>query len=334
MADGFRPPLNNNAQVGHNRVSSRSSHLERRSTPPPRPSSLTKPRYIDNLALQNENSTHNLHGRGAGPSSSLSGTELTRSSSISTDAPVIRSEGPYQGPAGPSHPYHMYTQNTRLTRTASIATTSTAPAPSERTYAGPSGPTHPYGLYPQNTVDEAESVRGVPFTGVPVGTTGNGGSAYHRRLGPDGEEMEDMIGPLGHTEQLPPYTQYPDEMFARKINNAALPVGAGGIGLAPRNPEFDSRDDLGSPVSRRSELSVSSSADNSANGLPAMSEKPAEKKWKAVARRKVWGIVPVWVFVLVGILTIIFSIIVGSAVGVILHQKSSKPMPTKPPTPV
>ena len=72
-------------------------------------------------------------------------------------------------------------------------------------------PAHPYAMYSQSGLDdETSSVRDmhaipptVPAiqTAMPVGFPGlNNG--YHRVLGPDGEE-QDIIGPDGHTEQLP-----------------------------------------------------------------------------------------------------------------------------------
>ena len=113
----------------------------------------------------------------------------------------------------------MYPQESRLARTASIATTSTVPVP-DRPYDGPGGPTHPYGMYPQNTVPESEAAdESSPLAPVPVGFPGLNNN-YQRRLGPEGEEIADIIGPDGHTEQLPPYTQYPDEAFARKTRPA------------------------------------------------------------------------------------------------------------------
>jgi hypothetical protein len=218
----------------------------------------------------------------------------------------------------------MYTQNTRLARTASIATTSTVPAPSERSYNGPSGPIHPYGMYPQNIAPEAESLHdGVPVSSIPVGFPGRGG-VYQRRLGPDGEEAADIIGPLGHTEQLPPYTRYPENAVARKAT-PVLPQlpGAGGIGLATRDPEFASREDLSSPLStqsyRRSMTSDSGHQINTAAVVAA--EKPPEKKWKTVAKRKVCGIVPIWVFVLVGIVFLVFIIILAAVLAVISHRQ-------------
>jgi hypothetical protein len=314
ISDGFRPAAN--APAGHNRVASHSSHRERRSTPPPRPSSMTKPRNLDTFALRHDGAM-GAFNRPTTVASSSGADSITRSSSMSTDNPFIRPESPYQGPTGPSHPYHMYPQNTRLARTASLATTSTNP-----------GPTHPYGMYPQNTVPESESMHdAMPSSRIPIGFPGHEVN-YQRRLGPDGEEAADIIGPLGHTEQLPPYTKYPEEAFARKVSPGLPNIpGAGGIGLATRDPEFASREDLNSPSSRLSHRSLTSDSDHQINvaAFTAVSEKPSDKKWKIIARRKVWGIVPVWVFVLVALIFLGFILILSIVLKIFMHHVSSTP---------
>ena len=112
---------------------------------------------------------------------------------------ISRTQSPYQGAVGPSHPYAMYPQDIGLARTPSMATTSTIRQP-ERSYSGPSGPTQPYGMYTQNTVPEIEQVSAAGFPGMD--------QEYQRRLGPDGEDVDDLIGPDGYAEQLPPYTRF------------------------------------------------------------------------------------------------------------------------------
>lgn len=218
----------------------------------------------------------------------------------------------------------MYPQESRLARTASMATTSTVQVP-DRPYNGPGGPTHPYGMYPQNTVPEAGG-EAPPIAPVPVGFPGLNNN-YQRRLGPEGEEIADIIGPDGHTEQLPPYTQYPDEAFARKARpTVAIPVvTGGGIGLATRNPEFDSREDLNSP-SRQSTRSAMSDGSNHQVNMAAvgMSEKKEMKKWQKVARRKLCGIVPVWVVVLVVLVFIMFGIILGTVLAILKPKHGAK----------
>ncbi|KAG9239442.1 hypothetical protein BJ875DRAFT_448114 [Amylocarpus encephaloides] len=339
ISDGFRP--SNSETSGYNRSMNQTSDIR---VPPPRPSSTTKPIAIDSFALRHDGAMGTDLRRGStsasgASSASRENTVPTRASSVSTDIGYLRPESPYRGPTGPSHPYQMYPQESRLARTASMATTTTVPV-SERSYAGPSGPTHPYGMYPQNIVegDNGESSSQTPAPPIPVGFPGQNNNCQ-RRLGSDGEEIADIIGPDGHTEQLPPYTQYPDVAFARKprpavavtvsdtaqssIPPAPSVPGAGGIGLATRNPEFASQENLNSPASRRSIMSddVSSHQINTAATRDA--EKPELKRWQKAARRKVWGIIPVWVFFLTAIVFILFGIVLGTVLAII-NPKHSK----------
>ena len=336
ISDGFRP---NGVGMGHNRMSSQTVQntllTAGRRTPPPRPSSTTKPNNMDSFALRHDGEMGDLR-RNSSVASVVNTALPARSSSVSTDVPYVRAESPYRGPAGPSHPYQMYPQESRLARTASMATTSTAAPPvTERSYAGPSGPTHPYGMYPQNIVPEGESTdTSTTAASVPVGFPGLNQN-YQRRLGPDGEEIADIIGPDGHTEQLPPYTQYPDEALARKtrptvVVPAVVPVvGAGGIGLATRNPEFSSQENLNSPESRRSVMSDSSSHHVNTAAM-AISEKPELKRWQRVAKKKLCGIVPVWVLVLAAAVLIIFVIILAVVLAVLKSHPPPKHQQQKP----
>jgi hypothetical protein len=336
ISDGFRP----SNTVGFNGMMSQQRGMApevRESITRPRPSSISKPTATDNFALRHDG------GMGTDVSSdsnSASGSSSmpTRASSVSTEMAYVRPESPYRGPTGPSFPYQMYPQESRLARTASMAITSTASI-TERSYAGPSGPTHPYGMYPQNIVAESEAGDAPPPPPpVPVGFPGLNNN-YQRRLGPDGEEAAGIIGPDGHTEELPPYTQYPDDAMARKTRpNVALAVpngasyhpemamasGAGGIGLATRNPEFASREDLNSPQSRGSIMSdlsshnVNTGAANAAVGT----EKRPLKNWQKAARRKVCGIIPVWVFGVIAISFIFFGIILATVLTILKPKHS------------
>ncbi|KAG0649563.1 hypothetical protein D0Z07_3566 [Hyphodiscus hymeniophilus] len=334
ISNGFRP-----SDITHNRTSSQTSPNHGRRTsnchpyrdlqsvpiPPPRPSSISKPNY-DSFALRHDGATGPIAARHANVASS-SNSVPSRSSSVSTDIP-FRAESPYQGPSGPSHPYQMYPQESRLARTASIATTSTVPV-QERSYIGPSAPGFPYGMYPQNTVPELESLHDEQAaTPIPAGFPGLNNN-YQRRLGPDGEEIADIIGPDGHTEQLPPYSQYPEGRFARKACPVAQPlvaVGAGGIGLATRDPEFASREDVNSSDSRLSSrsLTVVDSGPQTNNDTPGISEKPTLKPWQRFAKRKVCGIVPAWALVLAASVLVIFCIVLGSVLAVLKSQHSHR----------
>ncbi|KAI0152607.1 hypothetical protein GGR57DRAFT_164002 [Xylariaceae sp. FL1272] len=346
ISDGFRPAhvaQNHSSHVAHNSISSWEPPAPRPVSP--RPSSIAKPHPPrESFSLRNDGVARGL----------------ARSSSTSTQSPFVDSETPYNGPSGPSHPYQMYPQNVRLARTASMATTSTAPI-SERSYNGPRGPTHPYNIYPQNVtsgdaVDAGET--GLSGSAVRDNIVGFPGTAdqYRRRLGPDGEEAADLIGPDGHTEQLPPYTRYPDEVSAQKaIDMAAIPAGAsldvvqpastatstptqpnleipgaGGIGLATRNPEFASTEDLGrlgSPASRRSIRSFTSDASHHAintGALAVVEEKRPQKNWKTAAKRKVWGIVPCWCVVLGMVVLVFLGILVGVLIGTVFSHGPPK----------
>ncbi|KAI5866231.1 hypothetical protein GGS23DRAFT_376248 [Durotheca rogersii] len=346
LADGFFPTQN--THIGADRLSTTPGDPPSARVPPPRPSSITKPhRREDSLTLGHDGS------------SSDASSEISRVSTVSITSPFADPEEPYNGPSGPSHPYQMYPQNVRMARTASLATTSTAPV-SERSYTGPRGPTHPYGMYPQGTVPgaqgalnlgEQESIN-VGF----VGATDN----YRRRIGPDGEDAADLIGPDGHTEQLPPYTRYPEEAYHRKALGiedprpavTAQPMlaipGAGGIGLAARNPEFASTEDLAAtrpPQSRQSvqsflsdssrqEMNAVARSDSAQPGPVAGNEKAPLKDWQVTAKRRVWGIVPCWAIVLAAIVLVLMGIILGAVIGTLVNPRFKKgPPPNKPPSP-
>ena len=337
VADGFRPA---NAVANHARIPSIiTNHHDQhqpqgRRSPPPRPLSTAKPTR-NSFTLRHDGAMGPVTARNPTAASASSALPNRSSSIISTDASFVRAESPYRGPAGPSHPYQMYSQDAPLTRTPSTATTSTIRVP-ERTYDGPNGPTHPYGMYPQNTVPESDaSSTSTQPPPVLVGFPGLNNN-YQRRLGPDGEEVADIIGPDGHTEQLPPYTKYPDEAFARKARSAtpppipAPPPGAGGMGLATRNPEFSSQEDLNAPPSHLSTRSIMSDSTDHSNQtsptsptsahFPSESEKPQLKKWQRIARKRICGIVPVWSLGLVGLTLLLFIVILLVVLSSIWHK--------------
>lgn len=101
-------------------------------------------------------------------------------------------------------------------------------------------------MYAQNTVpeDDAGAVAGLA---PPVGAGFSGpGRNFQRRLGPDGEDVDDLIGPDGYTEQLPPYSRYA---------NGVPPKYSSGIGSisrrsAPTVPLPDSQETLHSQETR------------------------------------------------------------------------------------
>lgn len=341
VADGFRPtPSEGRTEPSTPSLTSDSSTLLVDESPGSssrtgRPSSVSKP-YTPrhSLSLRHEQ------------------TGLTRHATNSTESTVstayFPTDSPYRGPSGPSHPYQMYPQNVRLARTMSVTTSSTLPA-SESSYTGPRGPSHPYGLYPQSDGIGTETVQAAA---IPLGFHGLP-DQYQRRVGPDGDDVGDIIGPDGHTEQLPPYTRYPDEAYVPKSRAVDAPPevphggativptalrrplstittvipGAGGIGLATRNPEFESTEDLESPRSRQSLRSFTS--DDSQRRIQLDDEGNTEKgkpmkKWQIWMRRKLWGIVPYWAIALTAVVLVVMAAILGSVIGTFMAKQKTQ----------
>lgn len=134
---------------------------------------------------------------------------------------VPRAQSPYQGPTGPSQPYGMYSQDVSLGRSPSITTTSTI-RPPERAYSGPGGPTQPYAMYSQNTVPEDDQeVAGMAPPVPGFASIAQPQPQAIRRLGPDGEDADDLIGPDGYAEQLPPYSRYANGIPPKHDSGAA-----------------------------------------------------------------------------------------------------------------
>jgi hypothetical protein len=342
IADGFRPSNVIDANERHNHSQPIAS--PRNTVPPPRPLSTTKPKAPDAFALRHDGAMGHVGGNMVGGQLSDSRRSSRSDIPIETET-FVGFDSPYQGPSGPSHPYQMYPQESRVARTMSMATTSTTRR-TERSYVGPTGPTHPYGMYPQNTAEESASASGGPSGPViNVGFPGANNN-YQRRIGPDGEEIADIIGPDGHTEQLPPYTKYPEVGLARKSRPVVRTSvsGAGGIGLATRNPEFSSQEDLSSPreqnsqeginspQSRQSIRSIQSIRSNphevltrSTNADASSSEKPHQRKWQQVARRKICGIIPVWCIVLAATTLLLFGVILGATLAILKSKRPQDP---------
>jgi hypothetical protein len=126
-------------------------------------------------------------------------------------------------------------------------------------------------------------------------------------------------------QQQPPSTQ--------AAGNITPIPGAGGIGLATRDPEYSSTSDLDSPRSRlstRSFTSEESRHDINTAALAVVNEKdappPPEKKiskWQKKATKKVWGIVPYWAICLLVVALCVMGVILGAVIGTFLtkHQK-------------
>lgn len=262
-----------------------------------------------------------------------------RSASTTSSLSFARSQSPQQSRNGPSHPYAMYPQALGISRSPSAATTSTVRPPSFP--SGRQGPTHPYALYPQNVPEDTPEEEGGGSRLIPVGFPGHNNSNFQRRLGPEGE-VQDIIGPDGHSEQLPPYTRYPEESAA-KVTDALLPsireaqqepASPEHALLFPRRPHnFD--ESQPEPVEQRrrgSERGLATLYADSDRGWKDLS-------WHEKKRQRVLGI-PLWFFLVIMVGIVIIAAVCGGVIGGVLgrHQATddattaNTSMPdTKPP---
>ena len=254
-----------------------------------------------------------------------------------------RTASPYQGTSGPSHPYAMYSQDTAVGRTLSNATSSTFRT-FPRSYVGPSRPTHPYGMYAQDTTSEEDISVGAAATPlVPLPAAG-GHHRYQRRLGPEGEDADDFIGPDGHTEQLPPYTRYANDLPPKESPEEAEPPAD-----VQRNPFGDSQVTLNAiPLQHTQNMSASPAIGASVQSSEASEALRSadegghfKESFAQKSKKRICGVIPMWLLVL--LIFIIMILVVGGAVGALLHHKHAEtdipqaaPLPnvTIPATPV
>ena len=267
-----------------------------------------------------------------GPPRSVASVSDTGSSSLTPHRSIRsvstfgfpRAQSPYQGATGPSHPYGMYPQGIGVARTPSVATTSTI-RQAERSYSGPNGPTQPYAMYTQNIVpeDDHDAVANIPLP-IAAGFPGLGVN-YQRRLGPEGEDVDDLIGPDGYAEQLPPYSRYA---------NGVPPKYTSGTGSvrrsAPPNPPDDSQETLNNSENAREDSAAVNPFDdsatelNSAAGTTVLSKHESgsfKERVREKSRGKVCcGILPCWLLGVM-ILIIVFAVFIGGIIGGVLAHK-------------
>jgi hypothetical protein len=263
VSDGFRPANMSEAWNGDRQDHDRNEALQRHASTSKAPEHDLRRAATRNSTVKVRSSmahdgrppgTHNR-----GPSSPTPLGHRASVSSTGSFATTSNGDNPFE--TGPSHPYGMYPQDT-MAHTPSVAAPSTDPQP--RRSISLQRPTHPYAMYSQSGLDEGLD-EGPPVesphppvppiqTTIPLGFPGlNNG--YHRVLGPDGEE-QDIIGPDGHTEQLPPYTRFPEE-GPTKASLAAEASASSRVLPAP-NAITDPDDPFMTPVSPVSPLSANS----------------------------------------------------------------------------
>ena len=242
-----------------------------------------------------------------------------RPSSTISGFTVPRVQSPYDGPSGPSHPYGMYPQNTSLNR----ASTNSTIRPADRPYSGPNRPIHPYGMYPQTTSPDGEPDVLIGSTDITsVGFPGHT-QQYSTRLGANGENPDDIIGPDGHTEQLPPYTRYPEGAHSPKPGAAWVPNLGPSSSTGPLQAVVVGAGTSNSSLPRvmtsdQHNAGLTRAADAYAEGNPSTKEKWAERGRK----RTCFGKLPVWAVILLLLLLVIVAATIGASIGRVISNRS------------
>lgn len=211
-------------------------------------------------------------------------------------------------------------------------------------------------MYQQNTVEEdiESSSVDIGTMNIPQGFPApDPHNQHYQRRYQNGEETGEIVGPDGHTEQLPPYTRYPDDIPPKNPQGPGAAVAGVAAGLAAgaavagassssaggitstnvstdhlSSPQISAAGVL-SPGSHRSFDSMATgsaaplnnaSSSNSLNNVP-YNEK--EETWKEKMKRPLfWGL-PLWaVLVLVFVLT---AALIGGIVGGVLGSRKPPP---------
>ncbi|KAK2738025.1 hypothetical protein FQN57_007291 [Myotisia sp. PD_48] len=308
------------------RVSPFSDDMEDSPTTPTRagyPSSAIElPRIPDTY---NPPPDMNQPTRAASPTASLAqSTASTHRSSLTSGSRFSlppRALSPYTGQMGASHPYAMYSQGTNVARTASISSNSTI-RPIERNFIASAPPQHPYGLYSQTTVPE-EAIDDVHLTAIPLGFRSHQEAYQPRPPPPIPNEVGDIVGPDGHLEQLPPYSRYPDGLPPKmEYTTANVAVDPNITSQLDRSPI--------SPESRLSSHTLLAEGNLGEGNLPSdptveatgeQSKEGLRTRMTQKGKKKVCCGVPLWIFVVFGIMLVI-ACVIGGVIGGVLgaHQ--------------
>ncbi|KAL5050083.1 hypothetical protein BDW71DRAFT_142580 [Aspergillus fruticulosus] len=244
----------------------------------------------------------------------------------------LRALSPYTGATGPSHPYAMYPQ-VGVSRSPSVATTSTI-RPVDGPLIESNGPQHPYGMYSQNVVVE----EGLDDSIIPLGFPGHNHEAYQRPPNGAADDVGDLVGPDGYTEQLPPYSRYPEGASPElEPSVVALPDAP----IISNQPSGNSeREAATSDTSSRTVVAGTVTAGAMAagalaggtqstergrgapDGPPPTGVMAFEEKLKRRGQKKVCCGLPVWTLVLISVVMIVGGSI-GGAIGGILGAKKA-----------
>lgn len=259
-----------------------------------------------------------------------------RSDSSASSRIYARTHTP-MGQGGPSHPYNMYHQDTHLARTLSNSTTSTI-RPSFPPSSPTQRPAHPYNMYTQNVdadMDEDDDDNHIqhPQTHIPVGFPGMQQAPFNRRL------EDDNVSLGAHSEQLPPYSEYPEDGAPTNIvlpqlqpSQSQQPSGLEPVHMhtpfGQRRPQSMSDDRTADENER-----LTITRDDAPANEHQTPKRWSEKSWKEKRRTKFFGIPFVWLVFLLIVIIVVFVVVVGTIAGLVrgAHNRAANRNPPSPP---
>ncbi|KAJ9649645.1 hypothetical protein H2199_000423 [Coniosporium tulheliwenetii] len=158
-----------------------------------------------------------------------------------------------------------------------------------------------------NVLEDSEETTSPAPQLIPVGFPGMS-TGYHRQIGPDGEE-QGLMGLDGHTEQLPPYSRYPEQGPASPV----VPV------TQPATPqESIALGNLNSPDSQTTLIRPN-------NGHGADQEVLERENVEGEEEDKVFGgKIPLWALILGFVIVFILAVILGGAIGGLLARENAR----------
>ncbi|KAI9688012.1 MAG: hypothetical protein M1820_010338 [Bogoriella megaspora] len=347
VADGFRPGQHHEqVEEGGRTSAEQASALARRSLSIGNPTDI---RTATNISLS-RNSTQKGYGaldpnrlsrdaargfplptraeslRSSGSSGTGAQHRSDSSASSSTLMGNVRSQSPFQA-TGPSHPYALYPQGVAVGRSPSVTTASTLRVP-QRSESSATRPAHPYRMYEQNVFADPQDHNVSPIDeSIPVGFPGHStNQQFLRRIGPEGEE-QDIIGPDGHAEQLPPYSKYPEDGTGNKLLADTCPSNAEAHLVNSNDalvPSSTTRDESAREAAVISNAQTSRSPEEMESGSAEKSW--SQKSWKQKRQTRVCrGKMPCWILVLVvAIIVVLVAIIGGIVGGFVAHDQAAK----------
>ncbi|KAF2147706.1 hypothetical protein K461DRAFT_316613 [Myriangium duriaei CBS 260.36] len=229
------------------------------------------------------------------------------------DNESVFADGHSVSQAGPSHDYSRYTQNTTAAPLTRSPTVPSVIAPQSTGRQSLHGPAHPYNMYPQNVEDDLDDTAS-QMSGPSRSQTGANRIpvGFPPQLFPPSRFRHDADNV---SEQLPPYSEYPEDGAPKHVDVNAPPMPA-----VIEIPTPTSASTSHTPIAMgRVPQSMSDGHNGVVTDVPqseasliSHENKPwNQKSWKEKRKTKFCGIPFGWIILAAGVL--LFIVIVCSA---------------------